>query len=131
MNRTVYQPMRSCGCRNSVPVTQPNVSPCKSEMRETACVTPPTERESCRPVQQAVLAMAYVNVQTLGEVYDPCTALIAGTLFPCLDKPFCGETVSASAYPNPPAHTCDCAVPMPMPRDRRDAVCERGGGHRD
>ena len=124
MNRTVYQPMRSCGCRNSVPVpaAPQSVSPCKPEVQEHFHPT---------PAQQTVLAMAYVNVQTLGEVYDPCTALIAGTLFPCLDKPFCGMTVSSSAYPNPPARTCDCAVPMSAPRDRRDCDCERGGGHRD
>ncbi len=120
MNRTVYQPMRGCGCRN--PAVPQSVSPCKPE---------PRQAEICPPVQEAVLAMAYVHVQTFGETYDPCTALIAGTLFPCLDKPFCGETVSASAYPNPPARTCDCAVPMPLPRDRRDCGCERGGGHRD
>jgi len=130
MNRTVYQPMRHCGCRNPIPVTPHNVSPCKSEPKDVVCCNPPAERESCPTVQEPVLAMAYVKIQTLGEVYDPCTALIAGTLFPCLDKPFCGETVSASAYPNPPARTCDCAIPMPTPRDRRECSCERGGDHR-
>ncbi|MBE6658355.1 MAG: spore coat associated protein CotJA [Ruminococcaceae bacterium] len=84
-----------------------------------------TGMNGCTPEQDGVLAMAYVHVQSLGTLYDPCTALIAGTVFPSLDKPFCGDTVSASAYPNPPARTCDCALPT-----RRDSgCCGTRGGH--
>lgn len=34
-----------------------------------------------------VLTMAFVNMQPLGEVYSPESALKAGTLFPDIDKP--------------------------------------------
>lgn len=37
-----------------------------------------------------VLAMAYVPVQVRLDVYPCSKALAAGTLFPELDKPFCG-----------------------------------------
>ena len=39
------------------------------------------------------LAMAYVRRQRLDKMYPPETALERGTLFPELDKPFCGRTV--------------------------------------
>ncbi len=127
MNRTVYQPMRSCGCRT--PAVLQHVSPDHPKHGMHGSCTPQPAQDTCPVMHEQILAMAYVQIQTLGELYDPCTALIAGTLFPALDKPFCGETVSASAYPNPPARTCDCA--MPIPRDRCSCGCERGGDHRD
>ena len=34
------------------------------------------------------LAMAYVPIQTLENIYDPSYALKRGTLFPELDKPW-------------------------------------------
>ena len=37
------------------------------------------------------VAMAYVPLQNFGTLYDPEKALIAGTLFPELDKPFVGR----------------------------------------
>ncbi len=74
-----------------------------------------------RVEQGAPLAMAYVPEQIFCGLYDPCTALIAGTLFEALDKPFCGETISASAYPTPPARACSCGC--------RSAA--RGGHHHD
>ena len=40
------------------------------------------------------LAMAYVRRQRLDKMYEPEMALIRGTLFPELDKPFCGMTVT-------------------------------------
>lgn len=40
------------------------------------------------------LAMAYVRRQQLDKMYQPEMALLRGTLFPELDKPFCGMTVS-------------------------------------
>ena len=74
----------------------------------------------CAALEGRALAMAYVPMQRLTELYEPLTALCAGTLFAELDKPFCGDTVSASAYPNAPARTCDeCGCGNGM----------RGGGH--
>lgn len=46
-------------------------------------------KEKCIPYES--LAMAYVPFQKWIETYDPETALVRGTLFPDLDKPFLGE----------------------------------------
>ncbi len=40
------------------------------------------------------LAMAYVRIQELERMYPPQIAFERGTLFPDLDKPFCGRTVT-------------------------------------
>ena len=40
---------------------------------------------------QFPIAMAYVPWQRFGQTYDPAKALCAGTIFPELDKPFCGK----------------------------------------
>ena len=40
---------------------------------------------------QFPLAMAYVPWQRFNQTYDLCKALQAGTIFPELDKPFCGK----------------------------------------
>ncbi len=40
---------------------------------------------------EAPLAMAYVPMQRLESIYDPCQALRKGTLFAALYKPFCGR----------------------------------------
>lgn len=37
------------------------------------------------------LAIAYVKWQELGSVYEPEKGFAAGTIFPCLDKPFYGR----------------------------------------
>ncbi|MDO4345615.1 MAG: spore coat associated protein CotJA [Eubacteriales bacterium] len=39
----------------------------------------------------APLAMGYVPYQNWNRTYDLCRALKTGTIFPCLDKPFCGK----------------------------------------
>lgn len=39
----------------------------------------------------APLAMAYVPEQRWSTTYDLCKALETGTIFPCLNKPFCGK----------------------------------------
>ena len=63
-------------------------------MPEAQRMMPPAQ--SC-PVPQchvpaALLpVMAFVPVQELGDVYSECQALHTGTLFPALDKPFCGK----------------------------------------
>lgn len=38
-----------------------------------------------------VVAMAYVPFQTDSATYDEFNALVCGTLFPCLSKPFKGS----------------------------------------
>ena len=43
------------------------------------------------PIEDAVVAMAYVPMQEYGVMYGEDIALNAGTLFPCLYKPFCGK----------------------------------------
>ncbi len=35
--------------------------------------------------------MAYVPFQKWGRIYESDVALMRGTVFPCLDKPFIGE----------------------------------------
>jgi len=40
------------------------------------------------------VAMAYVRRQQFDAVYQPEMAIERGTLFPDLDKPFCGWTVT-------------------------------------
>lgn len=44
--------------------------------------------EGAEPIKNAVLAMAYVPLQSLNVVYTEEDALCQGTLFPDLDKPF-------------------------------------------
>lgn len=41
--------------------------------------------------ENPALAIAYVRWQELSNVYEPEKALIQGTLFPELDKPFYGR----------------------------------------
>ena len=43
------------------------------------------------------LAMAYVPIQCLDTIYPAELALKRGTLYPELDKPFCGEMVMGGA----------------------------------
>ncbi len=40
------------------------------------------------PEKNEVLTMAFVNLQPFADVYTPESALMAGTLFPDIDKPF-------------------------------------------
>ena len=39
----------------------------------------------------APLAMGYVPYQHWDRTFEPCRGLKAGTIFPCLYKPFCGK----------------------------------------
>ena len=41
------------------------------------------------------LAASFVPFQTLTTVYEPMQALAQGTLFPDLDKPFQGRTITS------------------------------------
>ena len=49
------------------------------------------EEYSLELKQPVSLAMAYVKMQTFGDVYDPQLAYTRGTIFPELDLPFIGE----------------------------------------
>ena len=40
--------------------------------------------------EEPVVAMAYVPFQNPATIYSAEQGLQRGTLFPCLDKPFCG-----------------------------------------
>ncbi len=46
------------------------------------------------PIENGVLAMAYVPRQIFGALYNDADALCAGTVFADLDKPFCGKGVT-------------------------------------
>ncbi len=48
------------------------------------CVPSPQQKTD------GVLTMVFVNMQPLDSVYPPETALLNGTLFPDIDKPFYG-----------------------------------------
>lgn len=62
------------------PISAPNGAPGNTPV----CVT------SAMP-QMLALAMAYVPFQQFGSIYEPEQALSNGTLFPDLNKPFCGR----------------------------------------
>jgi len=56
----------------------------------TECVLSP-KVNGMMPLDSLPLAMGYVPVQKWENLYDPETALDRGTLFCCLDLPFCGK----------------------------------------
>ncbi len=39
--------------------------------------------------EDPVVAMAYVPYQNAQKIYSPEQGVITGTMFPCLNKPFC------------------------------------------
>lgn len=41
-------------------------------------------------INELAPAMCYVPWQRWNEIYEPCKAIMRGTLFPVLDKPFTG-----------------------------------------
>ena len=70
---------RNCG----VPMQQAAANP--------ACCPCPPQDETVSPLPaDPAVAMAYVPFQTDGSVYPPEQALLVGTLFPVLNKPFTG-----------------------------------------
>lgn len=48
---------------------------------------PPQQRTAPQP-QACTPVMAYVPVQVLDSVYEPCQGFGVGTMFPDLNKPF-------------------------------------------
>ena len=49
------------------------------------------QQNSMDTLGQFPIAMTYVPWQRFGHTYDLCKALRVGTIFPELDKPFCGK----------------------------------------
>ena len=47
------------------------------------------------PLDMLPLTMAYIPMQKFGDVYSEDEALIKGTLFPDIDKPFYGKFTGA------------------------------------
>lgn len=68
-----------------------------SEMRSRGCGCPSFTNDRVNAVYyhmteaEAPLAMGYVPYQHWGDTYELCRGLKTGTIFPCLDKPFCGK----------------------------------------
>ena len=60
-------------------------------MRSTCRNNQPVQMCHSDPLASFPIAMAYVPWQNFGTLYDPEKALMAGTLFPELDKPFVGR----------------------------------------
>lgn len=48
----------------------------------------PKNRFGTTPLDKLPLTMAYVPMQPYGTAYEPDVALMNGTLFPSIDKPF-------------------------------------------
>lgn len=44
---------------------------------------------SPKNMNNGILTMAFVDMQEIDSVYQPQVALMRGTLFPNIDKPFC------------------------------------------
>lgn len=60
------------------------------------CMSNQHSRQAARQdmcLDNASLGMAYVPWQTWGNVYDLNRGHEAGTIFPCLDKPFMGRSM--------------------------------------
>lgn len=72
-----------CGCTTRRTTAQQ----CPAAPRETACAEQPAARQS---TATAVPAMVTIDMQRLGEFYEPQAALKAGTLYPELHKPMNG-----------------------------------------
>lgn len=59
-------------------------------MEDRNCARGRVPQTDCGCVNPWVVAMAYVPWQTWNQVYELQKALCTGTIFPDLDKPFCG-----------------------------------------
>ena len=80
--------------KNYMPYAEYNIrcSNCKNEVQipncinDDFCIAPPQPRM----IENGVLAMAFVDMQPINEVYPEATAFCNGTLFPNLNMPFYG-----------------------------------------
>lgn len=79
-------------CRPDRPVFQPEPMPCQGPypVRPDRPHRHDASPCSCEQPETFQVGMAYVPWQRWGETYDPHHALQAGTIFPVLDKPWCG-----------------------------------------
>ena len=60
-------------------------------MRSTCRNIPPVQMCHSDPLAAFPIAMAYVPWQHYHTTYDLCQAFAQGTIFPELDRPFCGK----------------------------------------
>ena len=58
------------------------------KMLSTASATPRQTDTDC--ISDMPIAMAYVPIQQYKKTYEPDSGLTFGTIFPELNKPFCG-----------------------------------------
>lgn len=83
----------SCPCSEEQSASRPALcpsTPCEEVRNSHTCEKEKTSEKKEKDIcSDFVLSMAYIKWQEWGSVYDPCDALSAGTLFPCLNKPFC------------------------------------------
>lgn len=98
------EPMPS-PCRKPAPCAEPMPSPCRkpepcvgqhqNPMRSNPMPVRPVMPKPCciktDPLENMPLAMAYIPWQCFSEVYDVDKALMYGTIFPELNKPFYGK----------------------------------------
>lgn len=86
-----------CGCRMAPNQegerrSVPREKDCdrKGEPMRSECSCGGEKRSSTMGMDSFELAMAYVPWQRWNRTYDAHRALMSGTIFPELDKPFCG-----------------------------------------
>ncbi|MCD8089535.1 MAG: spore coat associated protein CotJA [Clostridiales bacterium] len=74
--------------------------------------SPSAGSETCRGFAEAIypymLSAAYVPMQIACELYSPCEALFAGTVFPQLNKPY----TEPYGFVKPKKTDCQKAEPM-------------------
>ncbi len=64
--------------------------PMQQAANQTCCQCPPADETPTPLPADPVVTMAYVPFQTDNSVYPTEQALLVGTLFPVLNKPFTG-----------------------------------------
>ncbi len=82
-----------CGCEGGVPMMPRNeANTPEYQVPCGRCPVGGAERRACGfGVDDGVLASVYAPLQGFVGVYDPDTALVRGTMFEGLDKPFFGD----------------------------------------
>ncbi len=74
-------------------INRPRSMPARCPRPSIPLCPPSPVTEFNRELKELPLAMAYVPIQSWGDVYSPEKALCRGTLFPVLDLPFCEVNV--------------------------------------
>ena len=62
-----------------------------STLNDTKCMYNWSKDSYSEPICDMPVAMAYVPWQHYSQTYELCKALQVGTIFPELNKPFCGK----------------------------------------